>query len=417
MRFPTDVSDAQLRELLRSFVRLGGRDRWEKRLTWVQRELKKPTGMRHFSRERWWLELAFADVRRRFKRNRPVTAKMMGAEELSFLACATAAVQSHKRLTPTGRKRLEGMLVDATKRPEGLGPFAYEMTIAVHLMGRGYDVEFRDLEGGSGFDYLATKDGASVEVECKFMSGDLGRKIHLMPLAQFSEKIAPAMLERLDSLQSGLFVRLTVPDRLEGETQQLELSALVEKAVERGATEELSDGTQASVQEFDVLSVIGGRAAPGGLDKAQLEVSLRRHFGLQNNNVLIHVQPGRSAIVVVVESAKKDHVLEGMLDVLKRAAKRQFSGQLPAVLCCHIADLTQEQLVRLATDGGTGLDALATKLFDSRPHVYSVTFTAPGSVHSDARAVSEKGPAYTFKNANHAQRGDARLSLFPEGWP
>lgn len=417
MRFPTDVSDLEVRELLRRFVNIGGRDRWEKRLTWVQRELKKPTGMRHFSRERWWLELAFADVWRRCKRSRPVTARMMGAEELSFLSCATAAVQCHERSTAAGRKRLKGMLVDAAKRQEGLGPFAYEMKIAVHLMCRGYDVEFHDLEGGTGFDYLATKNGASAEVECKFMSGDLGRKVHLMPLAQFSEKIAPAMLERLNSLESGLFMRLTVPDRLEGETQQLELSGLVERAVDRRATEELNDGTQAWVQEFDVRSVTRRWGESGGLDKAEMEVSLRKHFGLENNNVLMHVQPGRSAIVVVVESAKKDDVLSGMLDVLKRAAKRQFSGQLPGILCCHLADLTQEQLVRLAEDGGAGLDPLAAMLFDSRPQVNSITFTAPGSVHSDARAVSEKGPAYTFKNANHAQRDDARLSLFAEGWP
>ena len=341
----------------------------------------------------------------------------MGAEELAFLSCVTAAVQCHERLTPAGRKRLKGMLVDAAKRPEGLGPFAYEMKIAVHLMRRGYDVEFHDLEGGTGFDYLATKHGASAEVECKFMSGDLGRKVHLLPLAQFSEKIAPAMLRRLHSLESGLFVRLTVPDRLGGEKQQMELSALIGRAVGRRATEEMSDGTQAAVQEFDIRSVTRRWAQSGGLDKAQMEVSLRKHFGLENNNVLMHVRPGRSAIVVVVESAKRDQVLRGMLDVLKRAAKRQFSGQLPGILCCHLADLTQEQLVRLVADGGTGLDPLASKLFDSRPYVYSVTFTAPGSVHSDARAVSEKGPAYTFKNANHPRHDDVRLSLFAEGWP
>ena len=84
-------------------------------------------------------------------------------------------VHCHRRLRPAGKKRLAGMLADATNRDFGLGSVAYEMEVAAHLMSRGYDVVFHDLEGGKGFDLLATKDGASMEVECKFMSGDAGR--------------------------------------------------------------------------------------------------------------------------------------------------------------------------------------------------------------------------------------------------
>ena len=417
MRFDTKVRDSEVPSVLRKFIRLGGRDRWRKRLEWVQRELKKPTGMQHFSRERWWMEIAFADVWRRYKRNSPDLVNKTDAKELSFLNCALAAVRCHARLSPMGRNRLNGMLVDATKQQEGLGPFAYEMKIATHLMHQGYDVEFHDAEGGSGFDYMATKNGACAEIECKFMSGDLGRKVHLMSLAQFSEEITPAMIGRLSSLDKGLFVRLTVPDRLEGEVQRLALAALVKRVVERRGTEELSDGTRAEVQEFDVRSVTRNWASSVGLAKAQIDISLRKHFGLDNNNVLIYVQPGKNAIVVVVESAQKDHVLDGMLGVLKRAAKRQFSGQLPGILCCHLADLSQEQLLSLSQDAGAGLNPLASELFDRRPHVYSVTFTASDSVHSDSHMVTAKGPAYTFKNDDHAQYDDSRLSIFSEGWP
>ena len=49
--------------------------------------------------------------------------------------------------------------------------------MAVHLMSQGYDVGFHDLEGGAGHDFQASKDGAVIEVECKFISGDIGRKI------------------------------------------------------------------------------------------------------------------------------------------------------------------------------------------------------------------------------------------------
>jgi len=129
---------------------------------------------------------------------------------------------AHERSTPAGRKLLNGMLVDAAKRQEGLGPCAYEMKIAADLMCRGS--------------------------------------------------------------------RWCCPGSWNG------LWSVVQRR--------LNDGTQALVKEFDVRSVTRRWAGSGGLDKTQMAVSLRRHFGLESNNVPMHVQPGRSATVVLVENAK-----------------------------------------------------------------------------------------------------------------
>jgi Holliday junction resolvase len=58
------------------------------------------------------------------------------------------------------------------------GPFAYEISIATHLMQKGWDVDFIDYSGAGRFDLLARQNGVEVEVECKTTSGDTGRKIH-----------------------------------------------------------------------------------------------------------------------------------------------------------------------------------------------------------------------------------------------
>ena len=79
-----------------------------------------------------------------------------------------------------------------------LGTGVSEMATAAHLMRRHCDVEFHDLETGGGFDFLANRAGATLEVECKMVSGDLGRQIHRKRVLELQER-----LQRVVTLRSG----------------------------------------------------------------------------------------------------------------------------------------------------------------------------------------------------------------------
>ena len=320
------------------------------------------------------------------------------------------------------------MLRDATNRDHGLGPLAHEMFIATHLASRGYEVDFHDLEGGAGFDLLASKGGVSVQVECKHVSGDIGRQIHRKDLYRLGDRVTPRMLSHLGNLRSGLFMRLTLPGRLHSrEDVQEGLCALLGRAMVSGLGRLEENDCCVDMQEFNVARVAVGWASARGVDRSRIATALARHFGLVNKNVLVYVQPGKSAIVVAVESKVEDRVLTAIHRMLRESSKKQLDGRLPGILCCHLAEVTEEQLGGLREKGerGIGLDYMTSDLLNRRRNLHSVTYTGQGRVREKLvgegaqvqLSIGETGPAYTIKNAHHAMAGDKRLSVFEEGWP
>jgi len=419
MHFKPEVMDTELPGILRQFVKIAGREIWKKRLTWLERELRRETGMRHFWRERCSLELGFSRMWRECRKTGRVSVDTADEEARRFLAFAAMTVRCHQRLTPEGKKRLAGMLRSATRGDFGLGPVAYELKVASHLMSRDYDVVFHDLEGGRGYDLLAAKDGVKLEVECTHMSGDAGRKIHRKELYRFGDQAATWMRDHLGNLTTGLFVQLTIPGRLKSaDDYQKSLCALLGRALLSGDTDAQQDGNRVNVREFDVGSVAGPWTATDDFGRAAMEARLLSHFDLVNKNALVYFRPRKSVVVLLIVSDQKDEVLNGMHAELRKKTKDQFTGNRPGILCCHLADLTQEQLLSLGEGEGSGLDYLATDLILRRPHLFSVTYTAAGSTrHGASESVREKGPAYTVVNPNHPNAGDERLSVFLDGWP
>jgi hypothetical protein len=116
----------------------------------------------------------------------------------------TMVANVYERLSSRGRQRLRGMLFDGLQTDKGLLGVQHEMTTAAHLMRRHCDVEFHDLETGRGFDFLATRAGAVLEVDCKMVSGDLGRQMHRKRVLELQER-----LQRVVTIGGGEARRLT----------------------------------------------------------------------------------------------------------------------------------------------------------------------------------------------------------------
>ena len=132
--------------------------------------------MAHYLIDRFELELAFSDIYKRRKLTGKYAVKEEVAAEYRFLSFSCMLALVYGRLNPVGQIRLRGMLFDALKNDYGLGPLAYEIKVATHLMTLGFDVEFSDLEGNANYDFLAKNGGVCIEIECKFMSADVGKK-------------------------------------------------------------------------------------------------------------------------------------------------------------------------------------------------------------------------------------------------
>ena len=413
-RFPSHI---------RQFISITGWQSWKRRLDWLRRQVRCNTAMAHYLIDRFELELAFSDIYKRRKLTGKYAVKEEVAAEYGFLSFSCMLPLVYGRLNPVGQIRLRGMLFDALKNDYGLGPLAYEIKVATHLMTLGFDVEFSDLEGNANYDFLAKNGDVCIEIECKFISADVGKKIHRKRLFQLGGVLEPKLRQFLGNPGTGLLVRLTLPDRLHGNEQQhVELSDLVCGAIAEKKMTHTYGMNRVAMQEFDIVDSPFRDQNPSKLVEADVEKFLLERFGLDNKNVLAVFGRDQGAIIVVIESAKGDAVLKGIHSQLKRAAKRQFSGSLPAILCCHLADITEGELLSLGNGGenATGLDQMTSDLIISRPQLWCVAYTASGSIQQrrvddgvlSQTMLREQGPAYAIANPFHPLAGDSRYNIF-----
>ena len=328
--------------------------------------------MGHFLSREHTVELA---IDRLFRRRRTTGRwpKKFGddatAETLSF---AFALTEVHKRLLPKARAKLEQRLYGSLKGSGSLAPIVHEMTVAVHLMTRGWDVEFHDLEEGQGFDYLAKNGAEEIEVECKRASADAGRRVHRDDFGRFAGPLLPA-LQRFAHRGAADIVHLRVKDRLPSRDQ--DLSRL--RDVVLGA---MDTATAANGNDFTVDMLRVGLSRPFNVGEAVMRQEVEHHLGTAHYH-LLYAGRGAELAVLAITSEEQDRVLTYIYKQLKHAAE-QFSRHRPAVVWTYIEGIEPQEWGGLV--GDTGLQRMSNRymLGERRQHIFSMAYSSAGVVVS-----------------------------------
>lgn len=423
MHFVPEAVPAEIPRQMQRLVAITGWKPWEHRVAWLQEQVRANPSMRNFLSERFGLELAFELVRRHLRQSGRYPWPPETAEQQRIYSFLAMIVRCHHRLSPAGKNCLKGILQGALKSDYGIAPLAFEMKIVAHLMMRDFDVKFHDMEEGGGFDYLATDDDVEMEVECKFVSGDIGRQIHLKKIHQLGAILRQETSNLLDQRCGGRLIRISIPGRLSGnEKQHNEILHIMLQAISNQLSCAKLKEYKVTITEFSVESSPFSQLLPDDIPLSHVQRFVSDEFGIENKNILVHFNRKQDVVLVVVESTKKDEVLKGIHHRLKNAARDQFSGNRPGIICCELADLTEDQLRALENDRDevTGLQVMVSDLIDRRPQIHTVSFTTPGTVRIQKStleplkqtSVQETGPAYTFKNPNHPLANDPRCEIF-----
>ena len=322
----------------------------------------------------------------------------------------------------------------ALKDNVGLAPLAFEMRTVAHFMSKGFDVEFHDLCRNGGYDFLVTKSGIEMEVECKSVSGDLGHRIHLLRQYQLGPYIFQAMKDASKS-DVGQLVVATLPDRLHG---QREFMAAVGARIKAALTEfkSLNEPHPCSVsyREFSIGGSPFDCASPPRINEDEVIDYCNRLVGDDIGHAILIFQPRRSATVVALRSAQPNEFLKGVYRNIKEAAAQQLSRTKPGIICVQFRNLTSAQLKEVAgtpaqSGASSGIQLMTAKFFDSdaRTHVHTLAYTAPGSFvrrrlvrKVDAHLtdimltteISEDAASYFFTNKRHPNIGDSRYGAF-----
>jgi hypothetical protein len=127
----------------------------------------------------------------------------------------------HQALSIQGRSRLKGAVTDALKRDFGFGSLRAESTVLYAMNLARCRVSAEDLEGRSNFDYLCELKGLEFEVECKFITEDIGSVPKQRDIDKFLIQFAPAPVMEAIGPKRTPIITLTCDDNLPADEKEL----------------------------------------------------------------------------------------------------------------------------------------------------------------------------------------------------
>lgn len=297
-------------------------------------------------------------------------------------------------------RRVQG----AFRNPEEMCAIRLEMMAATHFVRRGYSVVWPEMEKTGTFDLLVKDIGTNgLEVECKSISYDKGRKVHRREALEFFHLMKPQIESASRNLQSGLTIVLTVPDRLPTTIHEKnELARRVNHAVLAARSASFDDGSEIRISPFDMTAL-------GSLDLEGRQLLTRAVInditGTHNREAMVIGQNNGGAVIFVVQSMKDDTLLQYVFDTVSQSAKKQVSGVRPAMFLVGLDNIGAQELLEVAKQDFDPLQPptairVATSKFLASPdrdHVVGVGFLSGSALTPKQHGVIDSGgTAYHF---------------------
>lgn len=416
MRFSTDLHEWQIPAIWRAFVNITGIEPWAIMIESLEKRSSSGLLQKELTEKRYPLEVSFSRLHGKSKLTGKLSTKNLNEYDYRLFSLMNSTVNVFQNLEESGKRRIRGTLIKALKSEEGLAAFAFELTTAVHLINRGFNVTFADAEGQSRYDYLVEHrvNGATAEVECKIITDDKGRQIPSSILSELLGRLEPIALRCLHT-RGGKHIIITVPSRLTNDSRHHKLIASqVSKAVTEQSQELNSELCDIKYMNFNCYK------------PSDISVYIERNCNLDKSHITAICKPQNdSAFIIEVMSKKPDSLVRGIYQVAKDSAS-QFSGKHPAILAIELSSLTSEQVIELQKTQLTaknGLQDIATRFFrnENRKHMHTIAFLSRTDVErrklpdfgtGSSSVIQGHGRVYLFKNRDHFARNDIRYNLF-----
>lgn len=286
------------------------------------------------------------------------------------------------------KKQFAGALGDARNAASHL----HEISMAHHCLGLGGQIDWCE-ESGQGIpEFVARFPELEFDVECKYLSPDIGRRVARAEFVRFAATIEP----QLRKCRVMGHVHFALHDGLPHAAKYAHVAATLRSAIAGGL----------QVGRLDMppwgeahLAIRAADNVPIDWDAAQ--PAFRAAAPVQGH-ALVHAQQltGQPAnpIVLSVASAEKDAYLHAVYCIMKEAAQRQLSGTRAGLLCIHIPEINDFSSLM----DESGLRQI-TAYFFAKPehaHVFAVAYTSDTHIIDEPTGFRTTASALAFKNGN-----------------
>lgn len=317
------------------------------------------------------------------------------------LAAQVLSIMEHS--SDLEAKRLIQRIRGAFKNPDDMRAIQLEIMVATHFVLRGHSIIWPEMERVGTFDLLVKDLGTNgLEIECKSVSGDKGRKIHRREALEFHQLVKPQLQTVSLSLQTGVAVVLTVPGRLPTLFQQKkDLAKYVIGSVLTAQNIVLEDGSDIRVSEFDMTTLRGVRTKG---NPVITKTAIDQITATKNRESMI-LGNDNGAIVFVLQSRQDDTVLQCVFDTVSESAKSQVSKSRAALFLIGLHGMEAEGLLSIAMQDNdpkqppTALRVAVSNFLSkqNRDHVVGVGFLSGSALNPGLNGViKNNGTAYVF---------------------
>lgn len=337
--------------------------------------------------------------------------KIIGLKLQPLIAFMMQALSLYDACVEEQRDRFRSRIATALTDADEMRGLQLEMLVAAGIVMRGYSVRIPEIERPSTgdqtrvYDILVENYGETgLEIECKAIGEDTGRKIRGDQARNFYECLRRKLDPVVEGLTKGIAVVVTVPDRFEDvlNTSQKQ-SALADHicANVRGETlDEAFSGIDVVFQEFDPTESLA-IAADGVISHQEAGRRIvDKITGTVNRNVLVNLRSDlKGGAVVSLRSIKSDRFAVQVTEIAREASSRQLSKTRPGVIVLgiEISDLAMREATQLPTE----LDKIAKEFYrrDPRRHVATLGFLSQRATKLRGETSETIGASfYHFKN-------------------
>lgn len=402
-----EATDREIDKYLNKIEKFLGAHNVEQRIKKVERTLEIETGPIYkrywlYRQLEWWL--GFRDARRLrstgkiFHAPGRVTPQMRKCLDTAVkLAYLYSEMPQSKRDEFKQRLLSDGPII----------PVLTEIDTAAHFWQLGYDIEW--IKAGAKSEtrspeFLASREGTKIEVECKSKTIDAGR----MVVSQHFYRLADAISKPCTAEKLMGEISITVPKRIPSSSDwRTGLIASLQSYLKEGECQfELPDKTEIKIhlQRYDNIEISSDHVR----QKAK-----HLHVGYPYL-AFISSQP-RDAWVnmlyIRLASKNPDRILSDIFDDI-RDARRQFSESHAALISCFIPEIESFESLR---EPDSGLAMMTNKFFaeHAKDFVYAVSYFSDEQIDSvDPKVLSSGYPTVIFRNQDYNEKYGVDIPLF-----